>query len=149
MNGYVDNGESGFGLELIAFIAILIFVVLGVYVFLINPFVEKKNYIKMEIRRSAGEEKLYWEHELVKLYYSGIPVIGRIICRKHKHRNGREKVAVGSEQICNVCKTGKTQLELDSGQTFCRYIHLHKDNTCPMFEPITETDRYSDETSVQ
>lgn len=42
----------------------------------IKSFVNKRNYIIMEIKRSDGRELRYWKRELKKLYISIIPVFG-------------------------------------------------------------------------
>ena len=36
-----------------------------------------RDYIKMEMQRSDGDEYYYWKSELKRLYISHIPILGR------------------------------------------------------------------------
>ena len=46
------------------------------YFYVVMPFIEERNYIKMEMQRSDDEEYYYWKRELKRLYLSQIPIIG-------------------------------------------------------------------------
>ena len=61
-----------------AFVVIIgFFIVLAVYFNIIAPFMKAREYIKMEMQRSDGNEYYYWKRELKRLYLSHIPIIGR------------------------------------------------------------------------
>lgn len=68
---------------LILFLAIVILFLgsLHVYFEFYIPFKRRKDYIKLEIRRSDGEICKYWNRELKKLYIQSIPFIGKAIWR--------------------------------------------------------------------
>ena len=53
------------------------FVVLALYFNVIAPFMKARDYIKMEMQRSDGDEYYYWKSELKRLYMTHIPIIGR------------------------------------------------------------------------
>ena len=66
---------------LIAIVAVIIglFLFLAFLVKIFLPFKEQRDYIKMEMARSFGEEEyLYWKRELKMLYISNIPIIRSI-----------------------------------------------------------------------
>ena len=57
---------------------LLIFIVILIWINNIVPFLEKCKYIKMEIKRSADDDRCrYWKNELKKLYLHSMPIIGR------------------------------------------------------------------------
>ena len=60
---------------------ILILCILGLYLNVIQPFVETREYIKREINRPDDREYYYWKHELKMLYIEHIPIIGWVIRR--------------------------------------------------------------------
>ncbi len=67
---------------LLAFL--LLFGTLIVLAFIVNvwiPYLNERNYIKMEIRRSVGRERAHWKRILKEFYISHIPIIGRIILK--------------------------------------------------------------------
>ena len=71
-----DNMEDTF--LIFAFVVIIgFFIVLAVYFNIIAPFMKAREYIKMEMQRSDGNEYYYWKRELKRLYLSHIPIIGR------------------------------------------------------------------------
>ena len=71
-----DNTEDTF--LIFAFVVIIgFFVVLAFYFNVIAHFMKARNYIKMEMHRSDGNEYYYWKSELKRLYISHIPIIGR------------------------------------------------------------------------
>ena len=54
------------------------FVIVELFVNFFVPFKEKRDYIKMEMKRSYKEEVYrYWRRELKYLYLRSIPIIGR------------------------------------------------------------------------
>lgn len=48
------------------------------------PFLKQKKYLKMEIHRSDGEERKYWERQLKIFYASHIPLVRHFIYKKRK-----------------------------------------------------------------
>lgn len=60
---------------------ILFLCILAVYFNTIRPFSEAREYIKMEMMRTDGEEYNYWKHELKMLYVEHIPILGWFIRR--------------------------------------------------------------------
>lgn len=81
--------------EVILILLITIFVVLFVVAaFIVNfwiPFIKQRNYIKMEIRRSDGEEKKYYERQLKLFYASHVPLVRRFIFKREEKRRNRKK----------------------------------------------------------
>ena len=81
--------------EVIRILIITIFVVLFVVAaFIVNfwiPFIKQRNYIKMEIRRSDGEEKKYYERQLKLFYASHVPLVRRFIFKREEKRRDRKK----------------------------------------------------------
>ena len=69
--------------DIILFLAVnilLIFIVILIWINNIVPFLEKREYIKMEIKRSDNDDRYcYWKNELKKLYLHSIPIIGRFL----------------------------------------------------------------------
>ena len=59
------------GLDIIIFFIIAIFFIISAVLIcaVIIPFSNEIKYIKMEIARSSGNEKKYWEKQLKKLYF--------------------------------------------------------------------------------
>ncbi len=67
------------------FIIIILFFVLLVGYYLIEVCLGvrmESKHIKIEIERTDGEEKLYWQRQLKKLYISAIPVVSWFVKRK-------------------------------------------------------------------
>ena len=62
--------------------------------FIVNfwfPFISEKNYLKMEIKRSGGEEKKYYERKLKLFYASHIPLVRRFIFKREEKHNHKMK----------------------------------------------------------
>ncbi len=53
-------------------------IIVGFLVWL-KTFLEKRAYIKNEMDYAHGEELVFWEEKLKKLYLKSIPIIGRFI----------------------------------------------------------------------
>ena len=68
----------------------IIFIIVGIcfiiyVIYAIVSFKSERDYIKMEMARSANEkERKYWEEELKRLYISKIPVIGDLLINDEK-----------------------------------------------------------------
>lgn len=61
--------------------------VLGVYA----PFIDDRDYIRMEIARSHGAERVHWKHELQRLYMGAIPFIGQYLVRKSREKSRKRR----------------------------------------------------------
>ena len=62
---------------MIIIIAALIFCFIGFYATVIIPFKKERRYLKMELKRSAEEDKEYWKREIRRLYISYIFFMGK------------------------------------------------------------------------
>lgn len=60
-------------------VVILFLIVLTFYFKAVAPFVKRRKYIKMEMKRSNGEKYYYWKRELRKLYISRIPFMNKFL----------------------------------------------------------------------
>ncbi len=70
-------------------IAILIIVIFALAYFVwtrLSGFLSERNYIKMEIQRTDGQEREYWKSKLVLFYLDSFPLIGGILCRMYLRR---------------------------------------------------------------
>lgn len=68
--------------EQILISAILTILFIGIIIsFLVwlKTLVEKTEYIKSEMEHTSGEERVFWEEKLKKIYLKSIPVIGKFI----------------------------------------------------------------------
>ena len=50
------------------------------------PFIAERDFIRMEIERTFGDEKIKWENELRWLYISLIPFIGVKLAEKSRRK---------------------------------------------------------------
>ena len=88
-----ENGTdlilSFLGVCLVLLIAAIFLVkfVAGVYV----PFIEDRDFIRMEIARSHGDERIHWKHELKRLYISQIPFIGVSLAERNRRRSREQR----------------------------------------------------------
>jgi len=71
---------------MIAIIIIVLFVLLYFIGTRIGDFLGERNYIKMEMQRTDGNERLYWKRKLKLLYLQSIPIIGGLLCRWYINR---------------------------------------------------------------
>ena len=75
------------GILSLLFVAIfVIWFYLGIYL----PFKEERDFIKMEIMRSDGNEAVRWKRALKILYLSSIPFIGRFLADKYCKRKKKK-----------------------------------------------------------
>ena len=61
---------------------------LVVVAFIINiwiPFMQERRYLKLEIERTSGNERKYWERELKKLYVRVFP-FATVFMKKSKNK---------------------------------------------------------------
>lgn len=88
------TGEMDF---LIIFLGVCLFVLLigilvvkfiaGTYM----PFAEERDYLRMEVMRTHGNERIHWQHELRRLYLSLIPFIGVYLARRSRKRERKKR----------------------------------------------------------
>lgn len=85
----IDFILSFLGVCLVLLIAAIFLVkfVAGVYV----PFIEDRDFIRMEIARSHGNERMHWERELRRLYISQIPIIGVALAERSRRRSREQR----------------------------------------------------------
>ena len=75
--GYLYELEEDI-LTLFVIVVIAAFIILAIFVNVIYPIIEDREYIKMEMKQSySKEEYRYWKRELRYLYLRSIPLIGR------------------------------------------------------------------------
>lgn len=84
---YTTNSHT-YGILTIIVLAFIVFFLFYVYYkkFLIS-FIRRKNYIKMEMGRSEGEEYLQWKRRLKRHYIRSIPFIGKWIWRRIRKKD--------------------------------------------------------------
>lgn len=58
------------------------------------PFMDDRDFIKLEIIRTHGNERVHWQHEMKRLYLSMIPIIGNYLVDldRKKGQKQREKL---------------------------------------------------------
>ncbi len=77
----------GICLVAVILISLAIKYILTVYM----PFVEERDFIKMEIARSHGNSRVHWQHELRRLYLAQIPLIGGMLAEANKRREVKKR----------------------------------------------------------
>ncbi|MBQ8808513.1 MAG: hypothetical protein IJZ81_04335 [Clostridia bacterium] len=84
MNNGTDILFEVLGICLVLFFIIVLFVkyIANVYM----PFVDDRDYIRMEIMRSHGSERIHWQHELTRLYLGKIPFVGKHMAKNYMRR---------------------------------------------------------------
>ena len=68
---------------------ILFFLIVFLVKYIVNvymPFVDDRDFIRMEIMRSHGDERVHWKHELKRLYLSEIPFVGKYLAKNYMRR---------------------------------------------------------------
>ena len=61
--------------------------VAGTYI----PFTADREFIRMEIMRTHGNERIHWQHELRRLYLSQIPFIGVYLAKISRKRERKKR----------------------------------------------------------
>ena len=58
------------------------------------PFADDRDFIKLEIMRSHGNERIHWQHEMKRLYLSMIPIVGKHLAdiSRRKGKKQRERL---------------------------------------------------------
>ena len=71
----------------ICLVAVILIILLVKYISTVYmPFVEERDFIKMEIARSHGNSRVHWQHELHRLYLAQIPFVGGMLAEANKTR---------------------------------------------------------------
>lgn len=55
------------------------------------PFAEDRDFIKLEIMRSRGNERVHWQHELRRHYMSMIPLVGNSLVKRSREKGKRQR----------------------------------------------------------
>lgn len=83
----METLHKGIDTEYFILLMIIIAVSLIICAFelaIFRPFREERRYYKLEILRTDGEERAFWEKELKYFYIRSLPFFGRQIYRKLK-----------------------------------------------------------------
>lgn len=76
---YTEKIQTDTILIFIAGCILLCFILVGIYLTYIRPFLEEREYIIIEINRSCNEKEYqYWKSELRRLWLRQIPIIGKL-----------------------------------------------------------------------
>ena len=79
----------------ICLVATILIILLVKYISTVYmPFIEERDFLKMEIARSHGNNRVHYQHELKRLYLSQIPFIGASLAERsrRKSREQRERL---------------------------------------------------------
>lgn len=82
-----EQQETDTILLAILIIFMLFLIVMALCMNVLIPFIDKRNYIKMEMMRSDEDEYYYWKQELRNHYLEHIPILGWFIRRVNIKRN--------------------------------------------------------------
>ena len=55
------------------------------------PFSDDRDFIKLEIMRSHGNERIHWQHEMKRLYLSMIPIVGKYLVDFSRRRGKKQR----------------------------------------------------------
>lgn len=55
------------------------------------PFVDDRDFIRMEIVRSHGNERVHWQHELKRLYIGMIPFVGGFLVSRSRAKGKKQR----------------------------------------------------------
>ena len=81
----IDDAVLFLGICLVVLLAGILFVkfMANIYV----PFIEERDFIRMEIMRSKGDARIHWQHELRRLYIAQIPLIGGFLAERDRKKS--------------------------------------------------------------
>ncbi len=77
----------GICLALLIFIILMMKFITCVYL----PFADDRDFIKLEIMRTHGNERIHWQHELKRLYLSMIPIVGSYLVDLSRKRSRKQR----------------------------------------------------------
>ena len=73
--------------------AVILIILLVKYISTIYmPFIEERDFLKMEIARSHGDSRVHYQHELKRLYLSQIPFIGGMLAEADRKRMRKRRM---------------------------------------------------------
>ena len=72
-------------------VVILIILAIKYIAAIYMPFVEERDFIKMEIARSHGNRRVHWQYELHRLYLAQIPFIGVMLAEANRAREAKRR----------------------------------------------------------
>lgn len=55
------------------------------------PFADDRDFIKLEILRTHGNERIHWQHEMKRLYLGMIPLVGKYIVDFSRRRGQKQR----------------------------------------------------------
>ena len=55
------------------------------------PFADDRDFIKLEIMRSHGNERIHWQHEMKRLYLGMIPLVGKFLVDFSRKRSQKQR----------------------------------------------------------
>lgn len=77
----------GICLVILIFIILMMKFITCVYL----PFADDRDFIKLEIMRSHGNERIHWQHEMKRLYLSMIPLVGKHLVNMSRKRGQKRR----------------------------------------------------------
>ena len=55
------------------------------------PFADDRDFIKLEIMRTHGNERIHWQHEMKRLYLGMIPLVGKHLVNMSRKRGQKRR----------------------------------------------------------
>ena len=77
----------GVCLALLIFIILMMKFITCVYL----PFADDRDFIKLEILRTHGNERIHWQHEMKRLYLGMIPIVGKHLVNLSRKRGQKQR----------------------------------------------------------
>ena len=86
--------EANILVELLGILLVILIFMIFMVKYIMNvymPFVDDRDFILLEIRRTHGDERIHWKNELKRLYISQIPFVGRYLAEKSRIRDRKRR----------------------------------------------------------
>lgn len=77
----------GICLIILIFIILMMKFITCVYL----PFADDRDFIKLEIMRTHGNERIHWQHEMKRLYLGMIPLVGKHLVNMSRKRGQKRR----------------------------------------------------------
>ena len=77
----------GICLIILIFIILMMKFITCVYL----PFADDRDFIKLEIMRTHGNERIHWQHEMKRLYLGMIPLVGKYLVNMSRKRGQKRR----------------------------------------------------------
>ena len=77
----------GICLIILIFIILMMKFITCVYL----PFADDRDFIKLEIMRTHGNERIHWQHEMKRLYLGMIPLVGKHLVNISRKRGQKRR----------------------------------------------------------